>query len=88
MEIMALLQEINSLGTTMLVVTHQLELVEHFPNRIIAIDEGLVVHDDGHTQTTFEEPVPEATGARTLVEELAAELAAEEESGEAQDENQ
>ena len=47
MEIMALLQEINNLGTTMLVVTHQMELVERFQQRVIAIDEGLIVHDDG-----------------------------------------
>ena len=47
-EIMSLLQEINRLGTTMLVVTHQLDLVERFNNRVIAIDEGLVVSDGMH----------------------------------------
>ena len=45
LEIMSLLQEINRLGTTLLVVTHQLDLVEQFGNRVIAIDEGLVVSD-------------------------------------------
>lgn len=44
-EIMALLQEINNLGTTMLVVTHDRNLVELFGKRTIAIDEGLVVND-------------------------------------------
>ena len=50
LEIMSLLQEINSLGTTMLVVTHAQELVERFQKRVIAIDEGLVVSDgmDGY----------------------------------------
>ena len=50
MEIMSLLQEINNLGTTMLVVTHEKDLVEHFNKRVIAINEGLVVHDgmDGY----------------------------------------
>ena len=50
LEIMCLLQEINNLGTTMLVVTHAKELVEQFGNRVIAIDDGLVVHDgmDGY----------------------------------------
>ena len=50
LEIMSLLQEINNLGTTMLVVTHSKELVEHFGKRVIAINEGLVVHDgmDGY----------------------------------------
>ncbi len=45
MEIMTLLQEINNLGTTMLVVTHQHDLVAHFPNRVITIDEGLISSD-------------------------------------------
>ena len=45
LEIMSLLQEINKLGTTVLVVTHQMDLVEQFGNRVIAIDEGLVVSD-------------------------------------------
>ena len=44
-EIMSLLQEINNLGTTVLVVTHEKDLVERFAKRVIAIDEGLVVSD-------------------------------------------
>ena len=49
-EIMTLLQEINNLGTTMLVVTHEKELVERFTNRVIAIDDGLIISDgmDGY----------------------------------------
>ena len=47
---MSLLQEINNLGTTMLVVTHQMDLVERFHKRVIAINDGLVVSDgmDGY----------------------------------------
>ena len=50
LEIMMLLQEINNLGTTVLVVTHAQELVDRFEKRVIAIDEGVVVHDgmDGY----------------------------------------
>ena len=50
LEIMSLLQEINNLGTTMLVVTHEKDLVERFSKRVIAINDGLVVHDgmDGY----------------------------------------
>ena len=44
-EIMSLLQEINNLGTTMLVVTHDHKLVEMFGKRVIALNEGLVVSD-------------------------------------------
>ena len=44
-EIMALLQEINNLGTTVLVVTHEMDLVHRFSKRVITIDEGLIVSD-------------------------------------------
>ncbi len=49
-EIMSLLIEINNLGTTMLVVTHARDLVERFPKRVIAIDNGLIISDgmDGY----------------------------------------
>lgn len=45
LEIMALLQEINNLGTTLLVVTHAQNLVNVFHKRVIAINDGLVVSD-------------------------------------------
>ena len=50
LEIMSLLMEINNLGTTMLVVTHAKDLVERFPKRVIAIDDGLIISDgmDGY----------------------------------------
>ena len=44
-EIMALLQEINNLGTTVLVVSHDQNLVEIFGKRVIAINDGVVVSD-------------------------------------------
>ena len=44
-EIMSLLQEINNLGTTMLVVTHAKDLVESFNKRTIVINDGLIVSD-------------------------------------------
>ena len=49
-ELMSLLEEINKLGTTVLVVTHEQELVRHFDKRVIAIDEGKVISDgmDGY----------------------------------------
>ena len=50
LEIMDLLSEINKLGTTVLVVTHEKELVERFTRRVIAIDDGVVISDgmDGY----------------------------------------
>jgi cell division transport system ATP-binding protein len=45
-EIMSLLQEINNLGTTMLVVTHAQDLVKRFGKRTITIHDGLIVGDE------------------------------------------
>ena len=53
-EIMALLQEINNLGTTMLVVTHDQNLVELFNKRVISINDGLVVSDGTEEEETDE----------------------------------
>jgi len=52
LEIMTLLQEINNLGTTVLVVTHDMKMVERFAKRVISIDEGNIVSDglDGYYQ--------------------------------------
>ena len=52
LEIMSLLQEINNLGTTILVVTHEMDLVEHFGKRVIVLEEGLIVSDglDGNVE--------------------------------------
>ena len=49
-ELMSLLEEINKLGTTVLVVTHEQDLVRHFDKRVIAIDDGKVISDgmDGY----------------------------------------
>ncbi len=44
-EIMELLSEINKRGTTILIVTHEHELVENFGRRVITIDKGVVVDD-------------------------------------------
>ena len=49
-EIMMLLERINALGTTVMVVTHEQELVNRFTKRVIAINEGKVINDgmDGY----------------------------------------
>ena len=54
LEIMTLLQEINRLGTTVLVVTHELNLVDQFVNRVITIDEGLISSDRMDGQYEYE----------------------------------
>ena len=45
-EIMTLLEKINELGTTMLVVTHEKELVNRFSKRVIAIENGRIISDE------------------------------------------
>ena len=54
-EIMALLQEINNLGTTVLVVSHDQKLVELFGKRVIVIDEGVVVSDGMEESEEYDE---------------------------------
>ena len=45
LELMNLLVKINELGTTVVVVTHEKDLVDHFGKRVVTIDTGRVVND-------------------------------------------
>lgn len=45
LEIMQLLEEINRLGTTVLVVTHERDLVNRFDKRVVAIENGRIISD-------------------------------------------
>ena len=45
LELMLLFEKINDMGTTILVVTHEKELVNAFAKRVIAIDNGKVISD-------------------------------------------
>ena len=45
LEIMMLLERINELGTTVVVVTHEKDLVDRFGKRVVTIDSGHVVND-------------------------------------------
>lgn len=45
-EIMKLLEEINKRGTTVIVVTHNLEIVNAMQKRVITIKKGLLVSDE------------------------------------------
>ena len=50
LEIMMLLEQINALGTTVMLVTHEQNLVNRFTKRVVAINEGVVISDgmDGY----------------------------------------
>lgn len=45
LEIMKLLEEINRMGTTVLVVTHEKDLVNRFDKRVVAIENGRIISD-------------------------------------------
>ena len=50
LEIMMLLNKINEMGTTVLVVTHEKELVNAFGKRVVSLSDGVLVSDgtDGY----------------------------------------
>ena len=45
LEIMTLLKRINELGTTVLVVTHERDLVDRFSERVVMLEKGRVIGD-------------------------------------------
>lgn len=45
-EIMKLLEDINKRGTTVVVVTHNQDIVERMQKRVITIDKGVVISDE------------------------------------------
>lgn len=46
-EIMKLLEEINQRGTTVVVVTHSQEMVEEMNKRVITMERGSIIRDEG-----------------------------------------
>ena len=44
-EIMLLLERINQLGTTVLVVTHERDLVNRFQKRVVTLEQGRIISD-------------------------------------------
>ena len=45
-EIMMLLQEVNKMGTTVVVVTHNNDIVDIMQKRVVTLEEGRVIRDD------------------------------------------
>ena len=45
LEIMRLLERINHLGTTMVVVTHEKDLVNQFKKRVVTLEQGVITSD-------------------------------------------
>ena len=55
LEIMLLLEQINALGSTVLVVTHEADMVDRFHKRVIAINEGQIISDGMDGYFNYEE---------------------------------
>lgn len=71
-EIVDLLNRINENGTTVIMVTHEHELVKQFNHRIVVIDNGTIVSDMAnggvlqyHGDTGYQ-PVPNVTTMKTI----------------------
>lgn len=79
-EIVDLLNHINANGTTVVMVTHEHNLVRHFHHRVITIEQGAVVSDSRNTEdlpedyTSIEQnyPSPSAPAAENKGETAAA----------------
>lgn len=89
-EIIELLTRINSMGTTVLVVTHEHDLVREFNQRVISIDKGRVVGDsagavaasailDSYDNEDFAQVEPEAVYSPSAAPKEESEPAAYEE---------
>ena len=53
-EIMKIFEEINSLGTTVIMATHNKEIVNTLQHRVIAIEGGLIVRDEQKGEYGYE----------------------------------
>jgi len=47
-EIINLLQRINRFGTTVILVTHNKEIVNHLNKRVVTMDHGQIISDQEH----------------------------------------
>ena len=55
LELMTLFEKINELGTTVLIVTHEKELVDKFEKRVIVINNGEIISDQTGGYYEYEE---------------------------------
>lgn len=66
--IMALLSEINKSGTTVLICTHDSNLVDRMKKRVIEIDKGLIVRDEFDADYSGTRIQPEGFGGMNMNE--------------------
>jgi len=92
--VMALLEEINRSGTTVVICTHDCELVDRMKKRVVEIDDGFLVRDDavgvytqrpesvrgGKPETANAERISELNAKPCSVEQAYAAMAADQEA--------
>ncbi|MBQ9673466.1 MAG: cell division ATP-binding protein FtsE [Ruminococcus sp.] len=87
-EIIDLLSEINKQGTTIIVVTHEHDLVKEFGRRVIEINKGRIVHDtkiesnsieDISLISSYDQEIPDDELSPLLKRDIVQEQTAEEE---------
>lgn len=77
-DIMSLFDKINSLGATVVVVTHDLELVHQFDHRVVTIENGKIISDVPAKYSTVAAPYkPASVKAAPAVQKEEAEAVAE-----------
>jgi polar amino acid transport system ATP-binding protein len=59
-EVLSVMEELASAGTTMIVVTHEMGFARKAANRVVMMDDGLII-EEGTPQHFFEEPEQERT---------------------------
>lgn len=59
MDIMNLLEKINLRGTTIIMVTHAKDIVDHFNKRVVTIENGTIRRDDSKGEYRYEMPTDE-----------------------------
>lgn len=58
LEIMSILQDLNAKGTTVIVASHDMAIVEHLQRRIVRLEDGRLISDDAPKAVVFR-PDPE-----------------------------
>jgi len=69
--IMQLLYRMNQTGTTLIVATHDHDMVDRMQRRVIELDQGRIIRDErvgGYRETTGEFDLSEGTGGRDVGE--------------------
>lgn len=59
MDIMTLLEKINLRGTTIIMVTHAKDIVDHFNKRVVTIENGVIRRDDSKGEYGYKNPTEE-----------------------------